>query len=485
MTLVLEIEYLLGTAFAAQEEDNPAPDWPPQPDRVFSALVASWAARGERPGERHALEWLEVQPCPELAASGGCARTAPIVFVPPNDAESARVADPLVMPALRRRQRRRFPAYRPDDPIVSLIWRQATPDAATFDALNALAADTAYIGHSVSVTRCQFNKGEPQSTGGPSRRRIYRGRLAELERDFHARPARRPSPGAPVRGAEAPLRQARASVFADRWLVLEHVGDASAMPDIRAAALVAKLIRNTIMSGYREIGLSDAIPVAISGHSPDRKPSSEPHLAIAPMAFIGSPYASAAVLGFALIPPRDRMPLTDRDFQRALGAVTRWNEAEGRRELVVDGSGLKLIFATAGESPRRSLDPAPYVGEARIWASCTPIVLDRHLKGTANEAREQEVGQLVRQACRNIGLPEPSRVAAGKHSALEGSPSAYPSGRAPRWVRWRVPESLGSRQLIHAVIEFVEPVRGPVILGAGRFVGLGLFRALGAAEPRV
>src|SRR3954452_22928036 len=136
MTLDLEIEYLLGTAFAAQGEGTPAPDWPPQPDRVFSALVASWAARGERPGERHALEWLEVQPCPELAASGGCARTAPIAFVPPNDAESARVADPLVMPALRRRQRRRFPAYRPDDPIVSLIWRQATPDAATFDALN-------------------------------------------------------------------------------------------------------------------------------------------------------------------------------------------------------------------------------------------------------------------------------------------------------------------------------------------------------------
>jgi CRISPR-associated protein Csb2 len=56
MTLVLEIEYLLGTAFAAQEEDNPAPDWPPQPDRVFSALVASWAARGEHSGEHQALE---------------------------------------------------------------------------------------------------------------------------------------------------------------------------------------------------------------------------------------------------------------------------------------------------------------------------------------------------------------------------------------------------------------------------------------------
>ena len=77
------------------------------------------------------------------------------------------------------------------------------------------------------------------------------------------------------------------------------------------------------MSGYTEIGLGDAVPVAISGHSPDGKPSSEPHLAIAPLAFIGSPYASAAVFGFALIPPRERMLFTDRHFQRALGAVTR------------------------------------------------------------------------------------------------------------------------------------------------------------------
>jgi CRISPR-associated protein Csb2 len=32
------------------------------------------------------------------------------------------------------------------------------------------------------------------------------------------------------------------------------------------------------------------------------------------------------------------------------------------------------------------------------------------------------------------------------------------------------------------VIEFAEPVCGPVMLGAGRFVGLGLFRVLGSAE---
>jgi CRISPR-associated protein Csb2 len=281
-----------------------------------------------------------------------------------------------------------------------------------------------------------------------------------------------------------PASASAPTVFAERWLVLEHIGDRSAMPDIRGAALVARALRNTIMSGYRKIGLGDEIPTAVSGHLPDCRPTSEPHLAIAPLAFVGSEYASGTVFGFALIPPRDNALIMDRNFQRALAAVVRWNEEEGRRELLVHANGLDLTFATVGESPRRSLDPAPYVKPARIWASSTPMVLDRHLKEKENEAREKEIAGLLGQACRNIGVPEPCRVAAGRHSALEGSPSAYPSGRAPSWVRWRVPESLGTRQLIHAVIEFAEPIRGPVILGAGRFVGLGLFRALGPAESR-
>jgi len=41
------------------------------------------------------------------------------------------------------------------------------------------------------------------------------------------------------------------------------------------------------MSGYREIGLGEAIPQEISGHSVDGKPSTEVHLAIAPLALVG------------------------------------------------------------------------------------------------------------------------------------------------------------------------------------------------------
>jgi CRISPR-associated protein Csb2 len=49
-------------------------------------------------------------------------------------------------------------------------------------------------------------------------------------------------------------------------------------------------------------------------------------------------------------------------------------------------------------------------------------------------------------------------------------------------MRWRLPSSLASRFLTHAVIRFSEPVEGPVILGAGRFVGLGLCRPIVHAE---
>jgi CRISPR-associated protein Csb2 len=202
------------------------------------------------------------------------------------------------------------------------------------------------------------------------------------------------------------------------------------------------------------------------------------------MAFLGSPYADGIVFGFALIPPRHGDILSDATFQRAIREIMPWGEAPSRRELTLEGDGLHLVFALAGESPRRSLDPAPYIAEATNWATGTPVVLDRHLKETGNEARQTEIENLLRRACANIGLPEPERVVAGKHSAIQGAPSAYPSGHAPPWTGWRLPQSLATRQLTHAVLQFRQRVRGPVILGAGRFVGLGLCRALDLLEHR-
>src|SRR5581483_11676946 len=125
-------------------------------------------------------------------------------------------------------------------------------------------------------------------------------------------------------------------------------------------------------------------------------------------------------------------------------------------------------------------NPSRYVATARVWSSCTPMALDRHLKESGNEARERELAALIKRACVNAGLPEPIGVSAAKHSAFEAAASAYPPAGSPAWLRWRLSASLASRQLTHVTVRFKHEVRGPVILGAGRFVGLGLCLPLDA-----
>lgn len=492
MSLILEVEYLLGVSFAAIGPDSEAPDWPPQPDRIFSALVASWAARGEREEERRALEWLEMLSVPRLLASDAETRTSVIAFVPPNDPRSDKQKNAKgVLPALRSRQPRRFPAARPHDPVIRLCWPDAEPDETTLSALQALAHDTAYIGHSASLTRCRFLL-DPEATklGAAKRpqRGVYHGRMEELRQAYVHFEKSADKKDRPQKGARVPpepeAKVARTNLFGDgnRWLILEHVtGD---MPDVRACALVAKTLRDTLLSGYRQIGLEDKIPEVVSGHAADGAAARAPHLAIIPLAFAGFPYADGHVMGFALIPPADSGIVADGAFRKVMRNLSPVDEERGRRILTLtskSGTSASSAFSI-GLSPtfeppadKQSLDPALYTGPAFVFATVTPIVLDRHLKERGAARQEESAGQIA-AACRNIGLPEPEAVVVAKHSAIEGAPAAYPSGKSPRWMNWRLPPSLVSRQLAHAVIRFAKPVDGPVILGAGRFVGLGLCR---------
>lgn len=481
MTLILEIEFLTGVTFAAQGPESDLPDWPPQPDRVFSALIASWGASGSEELEAAALRWLEEQQPPLITASATEPRTAPLAYVPPNDPSTGRSGDRAVLPSFRRRQPRRFPASRPHNATVLYRWDAAAPTPVVFEALRRLAADTAYVGHSSSLTRCRFTQSEelPIGDGQMPTRRIYKGRLDELRESYEtfvrsSGKVGRPQPGAPV----IPKRPRRAEIaqscFSPEWLLLERTG--GEMPDIRAAALLAKEIRDTILSGFNKCGLGDRIPPEISGHTDDGEPLREPHVAIVPLAFAGFPYADGSVLGFALVPPRKSRILENPNFQKAMRTVAAYDTRANRWELRLRYFELKL--SPTIDASKRSLEPARYSQASRSWGTVTPIVLDRHLKATAAD-RDKEIAAIIRLACRNTGLPEPETVTAYKHPAIEGVPSSRPSGKAPAWMGWRLPTSLASRQLTHAVIRFGKPIKGPVILGAGRFVGLGLCLPIG------
>ena len=485
MTLVLEVEFLSGVSFSAVGPDSMAPDWPPQPDRIFSALVAAWASRGEDDKEAEALMWLEKQSVPRILASDAEPRTSAIVYVPPNDPRIDRQKTAKsVLPSMRSRQPRRFPATRPHDATVLVLWDGAEPEEDNLVGLQRLASDVSNVGHSASLTRCRFlldrNAEVPNDASMPERR-IYPGRFDELRRSYDLE--RRPLPG----GLVAPSSKEgleRTNFFGESWLLLEHVE--GKMPDIRACANLSKHLRATLLSGYKRIGLGNEIPEIVSGHAADGKPSHAHHLAIAVLPFVGFPHADGHVMGFAIIPPQDSDILDDDVFRKALRELAPVDENLGRRKLTVntkEGTDSETAFSIhlspTFEPPigKRSLDPELYTRSSSTFGTVTPIALDRHLKKKGAERQEEMAAQIV-AACRNVGLPEPEAVVPDKHSAIEGAASAYASGKSPSWMRWSLPSSLTSRQLTHAVIRFPQPVDGPVILGAGRFMGLGLCRSL-------
>lgn len=475
MKLILEIEFLTGVCRAARGPGSDRPDWPPQPDRVFSALVSAWGVRGEAPHERTALEWLEKQAPPQIQASGYSTRTTPDVYVPPNDSKASTIH---ILPDCRPRQPRRFPVARPDDPTMKLIWPNA-PEASMVATLNTLTHHVGYIGHSASLARCRFlvrDVSVAEQKLKLSSRRVYPGRLCELEEAYRTRPDRPVIRSAiSVISHNIPLEPKQIS----EWLVLEAIR--GKIPDIRASALICRRLRQTLMAGYQRTGQGSAIPEVVSGHTPTGQPTKKPHVAVVPMAFVGWPHADGRILGLAVIPPQGLSLHRIDGFHAAWRDIAHYHENEQRRVLRLQGSPLRSPLDlspadTTDKNGKPSLLPDLYLQRSYRWASVTPIVLERHLK----RRDDAEIRELVVQACANAGLPRPNpeRIWVGKHSAVNGVPAARPRASEPPWTKWRLPKLLETRRLTHAVIDFEQPVSGPVLLGAGRFIGLGLFRSV-------
>jgi CRISPR-associated protein Csb2 len=129
----------------------------------------------------------------------------------------------------------------------------------------------------------------------------------------------------------------------------------------------------------------------------------------------------------------------------------------------------------------------------------TPVVLDRfpkadRLKPSERLAWEEEVRAIIRAACTRIGLPEPDHVdidttswqigsprAFGKRRPLRGQPGAETHASAVLGDGFPPYPARGTnspRPQVHVWLEFPRPVVGPVLLGAGRYLGYGLCKPL-------
>jgi CRISPR-associated protein Csb2 len=205
----------------------------------------------------------------------------------------------------------------------------------------------------------------------------------------------------------------------------------------------------------------------ISGHCLGSTPEAplrteRPHLALAPLAFAGSPHATGEVLGMAALLPQG---LSREERDSVLATLRKV------RELDMRFGTWKVACVTADDS-RSNLHAEAWARPSQVWATVTPYVFDRYPADPYGD----EAQETVRLSFERVGLPRPVSVAIMKESVHIGVPPApqFP----PAVARAGKPR----RFHLHVLVTFGSPVGGPMIAGAGRFYGYGLFRRVHGAD---
>jgi CRISPR-associated protein Csb2 len=173
---------------------------------------------------------------------------------------------------------------------------------------------------------------------------------------------------------------------------------------------------------------------------------------------------------FAYVPVPTLAPAgRDNDIRRVM-------LIEGRQDRRAESLARRLIGASlSGKARLRPIDNPvhdgvlrKYMEPAERWGTVTPIVLPGHLNGRGLARRQTK---LVLKSLAHAGIVTPVT-----EIRLQPDP-IFPG--AERAGHYRVPEYLSRFTRTHAIITFSEPIVGPIVIGAGRYVGLGLLAGLG------
>ena len=462
MSLAIEIE-LLSRLYEAAGDDPSVAEWPPHPARVFCALVA-----GSRTDADHeALRWLEGQPAPNVFSSDSSRLLPRSAYVVTNRVE--RTGGSQFHPGRSNGLRVRAAAATCSDRI-RLVWPEAEPDPTTVECLDRLARRVPYIGRSTGVARvsCHAEASSFESSvltcfepaqegmGSYDLRVPFAGYLdALLEQYRDGRPSWEVSRTAAYRrrdqigGADAggALSVEAPSAYADVIIMqFERF-----RPDGELAPLFTKALRRAVMSVT-----PNPLPAALHGHGSDA--AGRPHVAFLALPDVGHEYASGRLLGMAVAIPQLAVDERRTIVRSVLGAGR--SDGEGRTfRLNVPRVGEVSLSYRPGLVRPWTLNPRRWRQGSTEWISVTPVVLDRF-------PRRGDIESEIARSCLAAGLPEPYEVVASTGPLIAGGARLRPR---------ELPEQVRGRIYRHARLRFSCQVAGPLLVGAGRYLGVGLF----------
>jgi CRISPR-associated protein Csb2 len=452
--LVIEADFLLGSLVASSREDRP--EWPPHPARLFYALACAHFESAGDASERAALEWLEQTP-PVVHADREFHGRQFTYYVPVGDKPE-------------ERQPKHAHLVVPRVPAASFAWT-ADPAPGAAEALRGLCARVASLGDSSSFVRLSLadsarSLGATWTPRGSTPRGMdmrvpFPGLLNELMKAhelYAARGVRGWLPCAHVwydispdesTAPADPLQTPIAGEFEDLWLFRRT--DGPALPAISAAS-AADALRRAVLAQWPD---PHAIPEEVSGHDPSGAKSRHPHVAYLVVPAAGHPHSSGHLVGVGAAIPAGLTPQTKKALWDALSRITRLSLRPGPWT-------LEPVYGADTPDIPLSLSASRWTRPSRLWASVTPVVLPAHPHDGPFGTDAEEA---VRRACELSDLPRPSQLALSPVSFVPGAPTAR---EFPPYAK------AASAPRVHVLLEFPHPVRGPILIGRGRYTGLGL-----------
>ncbi|MDE0220258.1 MAG: type I-U CRISPR-associated protein Csb2 [Spirochaetaceae bacterium] len=470
-------------------EENGTAHWPPSPGRLFQALVAG-AARGSMvpAGDQHALRWLEELPPPEIAAPPALRGAAVPLFVPNNDLDAVG-GDPGKVAKIRVDKQWRPHFFDAEQPVL-YVWDfdEPAPDA---ERVCAIALRLYQLGRGIDMAA---------ATGTTMSREEAQAALAA-----HPGTIRRPAGQGAVtvarQGTLASLierhRRWRERLMSDEQgmtlfrqppkALFSHVGydvsprrlhfelrrDGAFAPcPLESAAALATGLRKAAASR-----LQSALPSRSSeierlivgrGAGPQDVPR---RVRITPLPSIGMGHTDPAIRRVMVEIPME-CPLPWRDVEWAFVGLEPCDPATGRT------LGGSLVSGDDGVMVRR------YARPARVFRSVTAVALSgtertvaRRKGGEHRRNDEARAAFAVAQALRHAGVrAKPESIHVQREPLQQRGARAEVFAGGVRFSR---------RAMWHVVLRFDTPIERPLplVIGDGRFCGLGLMEPVTGVEP--
>ena len=464
--------------------DRDEPEWPPSPMRLFQALLAGSRTgcrdRGWSKAEADAFCWLEKCDPPQILASEAKPAAAYTLFVPNNDGDkkfdrqdrlTSKVARPHRL-AIRDSQadhrhvlnylwaipEEKWPTARPH---AELLCREARRllalgwgiDQAVGDGRILTGAETAML------PGWRWRPWRNHRADRGQLRVPVQGSLNDLEA-VHESFLRRVNGGQ----FDPSLKLSKfdkvvylsAGASPPRSCACFELSEGTAFRQAstnRVAAMLRSLIcREENRQDFQDQFAEDT-EVYLAGHATGEK-RTPARFSYLPLPTIGHAHADGMIRRLLIAEPYGGDGLHARWAQQRLrNQVLRDKDGEER--------GVLLDLWRTGSDKMVSR----YTGESRSWSSVTPVILPGF-----DDGKRVKAEKLLVQSLEQAGVPPESVTDLTLRKAPFWSGSQHPR-------QYQRPKYLKHLPAWHVHLVFREPIPGPLTLGAGRHVGLGVMAA--------